>query len=67
LPEISEQVTKNDYVAMASEKLGLHGTELTNYLWNTYHPANIWIIYAGVAVSAVVFLWLYNRFVLGEK
>ena len=67
LPEISEEVTKNDYVAMASEKLGLHGTELTNYLWNTYHPSNIWIIYAGVAVSAVVFLWLYNRFVLGEK
>lgn len=67
LPEISEEVTKNDYVAMASEKLGLHGTELTNYLWNTYHPANIWIIYAGVAVSAVVFLWLYNWFVLGEK
>ncbi|MCG6188152.1 MFS transporter [Maribellus maritimus] len=67
LPEISEEVTKNDYVEMASEKLGLQGTELTNFLWNNYHPANIWMIYAGVAVGAVVFLWLYDRFVIGKN
>lgn len=67
LPDISEDVTKNDYVQMASEKLGLHGTELTNYLWNNYHPANIWMVYGGVAVGAVVFLWLYDRFIIGKS
>ena len=66
LPEISEETTKNDYVEMASEKLGLHGTELTNFLWTNYHPANIWVVYSGVAVGAVVFLWLYDRFVIGR-
>jgi dipeptide/tripeptide permease len=66
IPEISEEVTKNDYIKMASEKLGMEGTELTNFLWTNYHPASIWVIYAGVAVSAVVFLWLYDRFVIGR-
>jgi dipeptide/tripeptide permease len=66
IPEISNEFSKNDYVEMASEKLGLHGTELINFLWTTYHPANIWVIYAGVAVSAVVLLWFYDRFVIGK-
>lgn len=67
IPEISNEFSKNDYVEMASEKLGLHGNELDNFLWTTYHPANIWVIYAGVAVSAVVLLWLYDRFVIGKQ
>ena len=66
IPEISEEFSKNDYVKMASEKLGMQGTELNNFIWNTYHPSNIWMIYAGVAVSAVVLLWLYDRFVIGK-
>ena len=66
IPEISDEFSKNDYVQMASEKLGMHGSELNNFLWTTYHPSNIWIIYAGVAVSAVVLLWLYDRFVIGK-
>ncbi len=66
LPEISEQVTKNDYVEMASGKLGMDGAELTNFLWANYHPSNIWAVYSGVAVGAVVLLWLYDRFVIGK-
>lgn len=67
IPEISDEFSKNDYVEMASEKLGFHGNELNNFLWTTYHPANIWVIYAGVAVSAVILLWLYDKFVIGKK
>ena len=52
---------------MASEQLGMEGKELTHFLWVNYHPSNIWIIYAGIAVSAVVFLWLYDRFIIGKK
>lgn len=66
IPEISDEFSKNDYVEMASEKLGFHGNELNNFLWTTYHPANIWVIYAGVAVSAVVLLWLYDRFIIAS-
>lgn len=66
ISEISDEFSKNDYVEMASEKLGFHGNELNNFLWTTYHPANIWLIYAGVAVSAVVLLWLYDKFVIAS-
>jgi len=57
IPEISEEFSKNDYLQMASEKLGMNSSELSNFIWTTYHPSNIWVIYASVAVSAVVFLW----------
>lgn len=64
LPEISEEVSKNDYIAMAADKMGMSIQELLNFLWVNYNPSNIWIIYSGIAVLAVILLWLYNRFVL---
>ncbi len=66
IPEISENFSKNEYVQMASEKLGMNGSELDSFLWANYHPSNIWILYSGVAVSAVILLWLYDRFVIGK-
>ncbi len=66
LPEISDEFSKNDFMNMASEKLGMTATELNNFIWATYHPSNIWVVYASVAVSAVVLLWLYDRFIIGK-
>lgn len=66
MPEISGEFSKNDYVQMASEKLGMDAGQLNQFLWTNYHPSNIWIVYASVAVSAVVLLWLYDRFVIGK-
>ena len=66
IPEISEGFTKNDYVRMASQKLGMDGSTLDNFLWTNYHPSNILFIYSGVALSAVVLLWVYDRFILGK-
>ncbi len=64
MPEISEEVTKNNYIAMAAERMGMTVQELNDYLWVNYNPSNIWIIYSGVAVLAVILLWFYNRFIL---
>lgn len=66
LPEISDEFSKNDFIKLASEKMGMEGNELNHFLWTSYHPSNIWIVYAGVAVSAVLLLWLYDRFVIGK-
>ena len=66
MPEISGEFSKNDYVQMASEKLGMDAGQLNQFLWSSYHPSNIWIVYASVAVSAVVLLWLYDRFIIGK-
>lgn len=64
LPELSEGFTKNDFIAMAAEKMNMSVQELTDFLWIQYNPSNIWIVYSGVAVLAVVLLWLYDRFIL---
>ena len=49
---------------MAAEEMGMNRNELMQFLWSNYQPSNIWIIYSGIALGAVVFLWLYDRFVL---
>ena len=64
LPEISESFSKNEFFSSAASKMGMNDTELTNFLWTNYHPQNIWMLFSGIAVSAVFFLFLYNRFVL---
>jgi dipeptide/tripeptide permease len=64
LPEISETFSKNDYWEKAGINMGMNNTELTNFLWQNYQPSSIWMIYSGVSVSAVVLLWLYNRFII---
>lgn len=64
--EFSEEFTKNDFFSQAATQMKLSQQELTNYLWDTYHPSNIWMVFSGIAVSAVVFLWLYDRFVVGK-
>ena len=67
IPEISDEFTKNDYIKTAAEKMGLSVNDLNVFLWQSYHPSNIWILYAGIAVAAVVFLWIYDRFVIGKN
>lgn len=64
IPEISDTFSKNDFIQQASIQMGMSNQELTHFLWQNYQPSSIWIIYSGVAVLAVVLLWLYNRFII---
>ncbi len=66
LPEISETFSKNDFIREAADKMGMNESQLTDFLWQNYHPQNIWMLFSGIAFSAVVLLWLYNRFILKE-
>jgi proton-dependent oligopeptide transporter, POT family len=66
LPGISPSFSKNDYFREAAAQMKMTQGDLTNFLWQSYHPSNIWFLYSGVAVAAVVFLWFYDRFVLGK-
>lgn len=65
--EFSADFTKNDFFSQAADKLNMTQVELTNFLWQNYHPSNIWVVFSGIAVSAVFFLWLYDRFVIGRN
>ena len=67
IPEISDSVTKTDYFKEAARQMNFNQQELTNFLWDNYHPQSIWIIFSSLALSAVVLLFLYDRFILPKK
>ncbi len=64
IPAISDQFTQAQYLERAQELFGMNGKELTQYLWDNYHPSNIWILFSGVAATASVLLLLYDKFIL---
>lgn len=64
IPEISETFSQTDYVNRASELMNLHGHDLTTYLWNTYQPYDIWMIFAAIGGGTVIAMLLFNRFLI---
>jgi len=64
LPEISSSFTQNEYFNAAANALGMNAQELTNYLWTTYHPGDIWMVFTGIGLGTVVLLFLFDKFVL---
>jgi len=62
IPEISDNFSQNDYLTKAGELMNLNPNELTVYLWNAYHPYNIWIIFAVIGGATAFAMWLFNRF-----
>jgi len=67
IPEVGESYTKTDYFKEAARQMNFSQQQLTDFLWNSYHPQSIWIIFSSLALSAVVLLFLYDRFILPKK
>ena len=67
IPEVGESFTKTDYFKEAARQMNFSQQQLTDFLWNSYHPQSIWIIFSSLAFSAVVLLFLYDRFILPKK
>lgn len=67
VPALSDSFTKNDLLQMAADKLNMSATELTNYLWNQYHPEKIWIILFSIGILTALALFLYDRLLMKRK
>ncbi len=67
IPEVSDSFTKTDYLNEAAKQMNFNQQQLTDFLWTSYHPQSIWIIFSSVALSSVVLLFLYDRFILPKK
>ena len=68
IPEIVDgSFTKTDYFNEAARQMNFSQQQLTDFLWTSYHPQSIWIIFSSLAMSAVVLLFLYDRFILPKK
>ncbi len=60
LPEITDEYTKNDFYAEAAEKLNMGADQMTTFLWDKYHPGNIWFVIAGIGLLTIIGLLIYN-------
>lgn len=67
ITDVSDTFTKNDYWNKAMELTGMTDAELTSFIWVNYNPSKIWMVYSGIAVGAVVALFLYDKLILKSK
>lgn len=67
IPPVSGQFTQNDYFNRAGELMGMSPRELTDYLWQTYHPNKIWYVVFGIGLLTVVLMYLYDIFIIRPK
>jgi dipeptide/tripeptide permease len=67
MPEISESFSKNDYYALAAEKLNMTQSEMTQMLWDSYQPNKIWWIIALIGLVTVVAMIIYNQLVVKHR
>ena len=65
--EISETLSQNDYFNSAAVKMGMSPRELTNYLWDVYHPGDMWYVILALGLVSVIALYLYDKFMMKEK
>jgi hypothetical protein len=64
IPEISKNFTQNQYFEEAAKQMSLTKVELTQYLWDTYHPSNIWYIFSAIGIVTIFGLFIYDKFIL---
>jgi dipeptide/tripeptide permease len=67
IPAISKDFSATDYFNRAGELMGMNQNELTQYLWTTYQPDNIWYVILAIGLFAVVALYFYDKILMGKK
>ncbi|HAG17343.1 MAG TPA: MFS transporter [Bacteroidales bacterium] len=65
--QLPENLSQNDFFSEAARQLNMTNTELTNYLWTSYHPSNIWWVIAAIGMAAAFGLAIYNRVFFSKK
>ena len=62
-----EGLTQNEFFVKAQGVMKMDTAQLNQYLWDNYHPSNIWFLYSGIAVAGSLLLFLYDRFIIQKK
>src|SRR5690554_6757415 len=56
--------SKNEYFALAEQKLGMNHWEMVDMLWQKYEPNKIWLVIVGIGLFSIVSLWLYDKLII---
>lgn len=67
MPEVTKEFTKNDYFALASEKLEMTQVQMTQLIWDTYNPNKIWYVIVAIGIVTILALTIYDRLVIRPK
>jgi len=67
MPEITESFTKNDYLTLAEQKLGMGHWEMTQMLWDNYNPNKIWYVIVGIGIVTIIALSIYDKMVIKPR
>jgi hypothetical protein len=67
MPVLSEQFTQNDLFLETARQYDMTIHELTNYLWQTYQPGNIWYLFTGIGLGTALLLWIFDRLLMRKK
>lgn len=65
--QLSTDLTHNELFSEAARQLNMSDVELTNFLWTTYHPGNIWWVIAAIGGGAAIALAIYNKVFFSKK
>lgn len=67
MPQVSAEFTKNQYYDLASQKLGMSSSEMTQLLWDSYSPNKIWYVIVGIGIVTILALYIYDKMVIRPK
>ncbi len=64
ITQVHYPFSKNEYFALAEQKLSMSHWEMVDMLWNTYNPNKIWYVVCGIGVFSVITLVIYDRLII---
>lgn len=59
--QIPEGLSTNAYFENVAQQVSLTPRELTNLLWETYSPSDLWMVLFAIGLAAAVALYFYDR------
>ncbi len=59
--EIQPGLSSNAYFEEVASQINMSTRELTDLLWNTYSPSQLWIVILSIGLAASVLLYFYDR------
>lgn len=64
IPAIGGGFTQTQYTEQAASMMGMNQQQLTQYLWETYQPGDIWMVFSGIGLITFAALFLYDRLIV---
>jgi dipeptide/tripeptide permease len=58
---ITDGIVRTEAVVKLQEAMNMNGTEVTQLLWNTYHPYTLWYQFAAICFLSAIGMFFYGR------